>query len=86
MRGTGCPHGLGEFCFDVISLLREFRDVAERIGVGRVELCGVDGLRPLFERGCPFCSGFPHTVLARARLDVDHLGTVPDLNPIVNIC
>jgi len=59
---SGCLHRLGEIGINVVALLGELGDVAQRAGVRGSKLCGVDGVGPCLEGVGSFCSGLGHGV------------------------
>lgn len=49
MSSPGSSYGLGEFGVDLVSLLGEFGDVAQRVRVGLAEIVWLDGVGPGLE-------------------------------------
>jgi len=49
VSSPGSSYGLGEFGVDLVSLLGEFGDVAQRVRVGLAEIVWLDGVGPGLE-------------------------------------
>ena len=81
MGGPGSSDGLGELGVDLVSLLGEFGDVAQRVHVGLAEVYRLDSLGPGFEACGSFCSalghGFHHPVRNLDRAGIAWITAIP---------
>lgn len=81
VSSPGSADGFGEIGVDLVSLPGEFGDVAQRVGVGLVEVGWVDGVGPGLEGCGPFCSalghGLHHPVRNLGRAGIAWITAVP---------